>query len=100
MIREVDVNNDGTIQLHEFMDLMSRKMNNNDRKEEMIHAFRIFDINGNGKITAAELRSAMAKMGEKLTNEDVEDKIRQADKNNDGLINYEEFVQLRPIDND
>jgi calmodulin len=33
-------------------------------------------------------------LGEKLTNEEVDDMMKEADADNDGLINYEEFVAL------
>lgn len=35
---------------------MSRKMQENDTEEEIIEAFKVFDKDGNGFISAAELR--------------------------------------------
>jgi calmodulin len=36
----------------------------------------------------------MENIGEKLTDKEVEDMIREADKNGDGLVSYEEFKQM------
>lgn len=36
----------------------------------------------------------MTNLGEKLTNEEVEEMLREADVDGDGKINYEEFVKL------
>ena len=94
MIREVDINNDGTIDFPEFLSLMSKKMKDNDTEDELIEAFKVFDKNGNGQISAAELRHVMTNLGEKLTDEEVDEMIREADIDMDGEINYEEFVQL------
>jgi Ca2+-binding EF-hand superfamily protein len=55
---------------------------------ELIDAFKIFDRNNNGLIEASELRHVMINLGEKLTEEEVEDMIREADIYNDGKIKY------------
>ena len=44
---------------------------------------------GNGYISAAELRHIITTLGEKLTNEEVEEMVREADIDGDGTINYE-----------
>jgi len=57
-------------------------------------AFRVFDKDGNGFISAAELRHVMKNLGEKLTDEEVDEMIREADIDGDGQVNYEEFVTM------
>ena len=42
-----------------------------DTEEDIIEAFRVFDKDGNGTISAAELRHVMTNLGEKLTDEEV-----------------------------
>ena len=54
----------------------------------------IDDTEGNGFISAAELRHIMTNLGEKLTDEEVDEMIRDADIDGDGQINYEEFVKV------
>ena len=39
-------------------------------------------------------RSVMTNLGEKLTDEEVDEMIREADIDGDGQVNYEEFVQM------
>jgi len=94
MINEVDHNGNGTIDFDEFVDMMGRKMRETDTAEEIRQAFRVFDKDGNGFISAAELRHVMTNLGERLTDEEVEEMIREADCDGDGQINYEEFVQM------
>ena len=53
-------------------------------------ANEVFDRDGNGFISAAELRHVMTNLGEKLTDEEVDEMIREADVDGDGQINYEE----------
>jgi len=57
-------------------------------------AFMVFDKDGNGFISAAELRHVMTNLGEKLTDEEVDEMIREADIDGDGQVNYEEFVTM------
>jgi len=86
----VDADGNGTIDFPEFLSLMARKMKDTDTEEELIEAFKVFDRDGNGFISAAELRHVMTNLGEKLTDEEVDEMIREADVDGDGQINYEE----------
>merc|ERR1712242_653940 len=94
MINEVDADGNGTIDFPEFLSLMARKMKDTDTEEELIEAFKVFDRDGNGFISAAELRHVTTNLGEKLTDEEVDEMIREADVDGDGQINYEEFVKM------
>ena len=94
MINEVDADGNGTIDFPEFLTMMARKMKDTDSEEEILEAFKVFDKDGNGFISAAELRHIMTNLGEKLTDEEVDEMIREADIDGDGQINYEEFVKM------
>ena len=107
MINEVDSDNNGTIDfpgtlyttkrlvvstvltvlLHiEFLTMMARKMKDTDSEEEIREAFKVFDRDNNGFISAAELRHVMTSIGEKLTDDEVDEMIREADQDGDGRI--------------
>ncbi|KAA8544924.1 hypothetical protein F0562_019681 [Nyssa sinensis] len=94
MINEVDVNGNGTIEFGEFLSLMARKMKESEAEEELKEAFRVFDKDQDGYISANELRSVMVNLGERLSDEEVEQMIREADLDGDGQVNYEEFVRM------
>ena len=82
----------GTIDFPEFLTMMARKMKDSDTEEEIREAFRVFDKDGNGFISAAELRHVMTNLGEKLTDEEVDEMIREADIDGDGQVNYEGII--------
>ena len=45
------------------------------------------------------LIQVMLNLGEKLTEEEVEMMIKEADVNGDGLVNYEEFISMMNTNN-
>ncbi|KMZ74090.1 Calmodulin [Zostera marina] len=94
IIAEVDAGGKGMIDFPEFLNLMARKkMKETDSEEELKRAFEVFDKENKGFITAVNLRHIMTNLGEKLTVEEADDMIREADTDNDGKINYEDFIK-------
>ena len=93
-INRLNFSGNGTIDFPEFLTMMARKMKDTDSEEEIREAFRVFDKDGNGFISAAELRHVMTNLGEKLTNKEVDAMIREADIDGDGKVNCEEFVTM------
>ncbi|PNW85262.1 hypothetical protein CHLRE_03g178350v5 [Chlamydomonas reinhardtii] len=95
MIREVDTNDSGAVEFPEFVKLMMKQPENPaDQEESLREAFRMFDRDGNGFINADELKHVMCNLGEALTEQEVEDMIKEADVNEDKMVNYEEFVRM------
>ncbi len=62
--------------------------------------FKRLDRDGNGFASAAELSHAMPHMGEKLTNEKVDEAIRAADVDYEGQTKYEEFVWSMEVEDE
>ena len=94
MISVVDTKGDGKINFEEFVAMMEKRKDEADTEQEIINAFRVFDKDGNGLISKAELTNIMSILGDTLTNEEIEEMIIEADVDGDGFINYEEFVRM------
>jgi calmodulin len=94
MISEMDPDGNGTIDFPEFLSMTTAKMKDTDSEEKIRETFRVLDKDGNGFISAAELRHVMTNLGERLSDEEVEEMIREVDIDGDGQVNYEEFVQV------
>lgn len=86
-----DVPGSGQIEFHEFCDMMCKHLDGDPKDQEEVYkeAFRTFDRDGSGRISADELRTVMKSLGENLTPEEVEQMIKEADIDQDGEINYE-----------
>lgn len=94
MIKEADKDGNGTIDFAEFIEMMPTQERDDNAEDEMLEAFRVFDTDGNGSITADELRQIFVNLGEKLTEDEIADMIEEADTDGDGEINYKEFVSM------
>jgi len=58
-------------------------------KESLIDAFRVFDKEGNGNLPVAQLRFLLFNLGEKLTNQEIDEILQEVEIDAEGLVNYE-----------
>ncbi|KAM6437412.1 uncharacterized protein PHA67_024167 [Liasis olivaceus] len=94
MINQLDANSNGKVDFPEFLSLMAKRTRGSDSEEEIREAFRVFDRNGDGYISTAELQHVLTVIGEKLTGEEAKELIKEVDKKGDGKVNYEDFVRI------
>lgn len=96
LILKADRNSNGMIEFSEFISLVSPELlpeKSPYTDEQLNRLFRMFDRDGDGYITAAELVHSMANLGHALTAGELTEMIREADTDGDGRINFEEFSQ-------
>lgn len=65
-----------------------------DQMDDVRSAFRVFDHNNDGTISKEELKDAMVNFGTRCTDEEFAAMFAEADKNQDGLIDFDEFVDM------
>ncbi|KAJ0974968.1 hypothetical protein J5N97_016933 [Dioscorea zingiberensis] len=90
MMLVADTNKDGYIDFSEFMEVHRRGIRTSDIKS----AFWMFDQDGDGRISAEEVRLLMVKLGEHCSLEDCRRMVRQVDKNSDGLVDMDDFMAM------
>lgn len=69
--------------------MMAKKMNAVDSEQEIREAFKVFDKEGSGSISSAYLRHIMTTMGDRLSDDEVDEMIQEADMDGDGDIDYD-----------
>lgn len=100
IISKVDEDNSGTVDFNEFLGLMAKKLIEAENEEDqLINLFKLFDRDGNGKISANELLLVIRSSGENLSETEIYEMIQNADKDGDGYIDYEEFIRLMNMQN-
>lgn len=94
MLKELELTSSSSIKFDEFIYILTRKMRETDAEEELQEAFKVFDRDGDGKIPKDELSLIMKSIGEPLSQEELDQFIKEADTNKDGYIDYAQFVHL------
>lgn len=100
LLDSVDTDGNGVIDFDEFVDVMKGYLHNGPddgaptADDELREAFSVFDKDGNGFITAEELKSALLNLGEKMEDSEIKAMIAAADKDGNGEIDYEEFIDM------
>lgn len=93
LMNEIDVDGNHKIEFSEFLALMSRQLKSTDSEQELLEAFKVFDKNGDGLISAAELKHVLTSIGEKLTDAEVDDMLREV-SDGSGEIDIQQFAAL------
>merc|ERR1719262_818020 len=73
---------------------MTHKILNRDPKDEILKAFRLFDDDETGKISFKNLKRVAKELGERMTDEELQEMIDEADLDGDGEVNEEEFIKM------
>ncbi|KAK8509477.1 hypothetical protein V6N13_061891 [Hibiscus sabdariffa] len=91
LMQAADVDNSGTIDYGEFV-AATLHLNKIEREDHLFAAFSYFDKDGSGYITPDELQQACEEFG--IEDVRLEEMIREVDQDNDGHIDYNEFVAM------
>ncbi|XP_069114920.1 calmodulin-like [Argopecten irradians] len=94
LLKDMDIDGDGMLNFNDFSIRMKTVMADTDVEAELRTAFKVFDKDESGKISFEELKSALTSIGEKLTDDEVKEMLREADSNGDGEIDFQEFVTM------
>lgn len=91
LMQAADFDNSGTIDYREFVAAMLH-LNKVQKEDHIYAAFSYFDKDGSGSITRDELQQVCEQFG--IADVHLDDIIREVDKDNDGRIDYSEFVAM------
>ncbi|KAI4348845.1 hypothetical protein L6164_009515 [Bauhinia variegata] len=91
LMKAADVDNSGSIDYGEFIAAMLH-LNKIQKEDHLFAAFNYFDKDGSGYITRDEIQQACEKFG--IEDVYLDDIIREVDRDNDGRIDYSEFVAM------
>ena len=76
-----------------FLKLMSDYKRDPENEHDICDAFKEFDVDGNGMISLRELKKMMTGMGEKLSDEEFDYMLKEANVSMNGDVKYEDFVK-------
>uniref|UniRef100_A0A0C9S7J4 TSA: Wollemia nobilis Ref_Wollemi_Transcript_13419_1010 transcribed RNA sequence n=1 Tax=Wollemia nobilis TaxID=56998 RepID=A0A0C9S7J4_9CONI len=97
MVEVVDSDGDGFISFDEFVELNNingKGKGGRSGYDDLKEAFKMFDADKSGTISARELHKVLKSLGDKSTMEDCTRMIKSVDRDGDGLVNFEEFKSM------
>ena len=93
-MREYDRDGSGQIEYPDFLEIMTSKIQERDPVEEILKAFKLFDDDNTGAISLKNLRRVARELGENLQDDELQAMIEDFDKDEDGMINENEFLSI------
>ena len=94
MISELDSDGNGNLDFAEFFGLMTTRISEKNSRAQYAKVFAIYDEERKGYITAENLVAVAQTLGETISSEEIEELIRRADLDHDGVVSEEEFYAL------
>jgi Ca2+-binding EF-hand superfamily protein len=92
-MRRTESERPGLVSFDDFLTLMSRHIQESNAQDEITDAFRVFDREGNGKITILEFTHILKDLGDPLSDKAINEMIHEAQPSATGEIDYISFVQ-------
>ncbi|OMO63236.1 Calcium-binding EF-hand [Corchorus olitorius] len=92
IFRVADFDGDGFINFKDFVEV--HKRSGGVKTMDIQSAFRAFDQNCDGKISAEEVMEMLRRLGESCTFEDCRKMVRAVDTDGDGMVNMDEFMTM------
>ncbi|CAH1244826.1 TNNC2 [Branchiostoma lanceolatum] len=90
-----DKDKSGALNFEEFQALVNQvEQAKGQLSSKMRDIFHTIDENGDGSLTPDELKSGLAAMGNHMDDRVIDSMIKAADTDNDGRVNYEEFIKV------
>jgi calmodulin len=94
LLNDTDMNEKGQIKFQTYVEIVNKINKKNDSEDELIQAFKIFDKDDSGLISAKKIMDVFIKIDDKLKEEEVLQMIKEFDMDQDGYLNYEEFCAM------
>ena len=77
-----------------FLHCCLRGQSERNVKDDLVQAFRFFDDDETGKIALKDLKRVAKELGERYSDEELQAMIDEADRDRDGGVNLEEFLNV------
>jgi len=97
IVDEVDDDGSGMLEFEEFTELAAKFLIEEDEEElknELKEAFRIYDKDGQGFITNEVLKEILREIDPKLTETDLDGIIEEVDEDGSGTMDLDEFMEM------
>eukprot|EP00927_Polykrikos_kofoidii_P081379 TRINITY_DN78691_c0_g1_i1.p2 TRINITY_DN78691_c0_g1~~TRINITY_DN78691_c0_g1_i1.p2 ORF type:complete len:148 (-),score=39.29 TRINITY_DN78691_c0_g1_i1:84-527(-) len=92
MVNEVDNDGSGAIDFAEFTSLITRRPREVSAKDELEEVWEVFDRDKDQVIGQTDLLHAMESLGEKMTDAELLEMLKEIDADQDGRVTCKDFL--------
>ena len=93
-LQATDPDNTGKITKDNFLATVEALFSlSKDDVNDLLEAFKIFDINNTGKISVKDFKKILVKIGQAFSEEEADDIIKYINVDKEGNIDYADFIQ-------
>ena len=96
MVAEMDTSGSGELDFEEFVTLMEKQTQYIDESDEdqVLKAFKSFDKDHDGKITNHEFRYLLTQMGNKFSEDELNQLFEECNLDINGTLVYQDFINF------
>ena len=96
MVAEMDTSGNGELDFEEFVTFMQKQTQYIDESDEdqVLKAFKSFDKDHDGKITNYEFKYLLTQMGDKFSEEEVDQLFKECNLDINGTLVYQDFINF------
>ena len=95
LLEEYDADDSGALSFAEFARLYVEELESVEEADRLFkNAFQFFDKDGNGEISLVEFRTVLTQLGDPMDDDEVSLFFKLVDRNNDGKLQYDEFLEM------
>merc|ERR1712178_154913 len=92
LINDIDSDGDGTIDFDEFLAMMTARKQGGDTREDLLKVVNLFDDDKTGTVSFKNLKRVCQELGENMTDDELKEMMDWADKDGDGVLTEDEFI--------
>ena len=78
----------------DYTELCLKFTNTDETVEDLIEAFKFWDTDNSGRVSTDDIKRALTTLGDKLSEDEINALVKEADPNNIGAIDYEHYSKI------
>merc|ERR1711918_180752 len=93
-VKNLDKDGSCALEFNELYELLTARFSENTTKEELQRVFKLFDTDGTGSISVANMRAIADQVGDQVTDDELGDIVLKNDMDKDGNLTFDDFYNV------
>lgn len=93
-VNDVNINENGEVDEEAFLNIIYKRQQEPESKEELEELFGIFDKNNTGLLTWKNILDIFSQIDQSIKEEEILQLFKECDLDQDGYLNFQEFCRM------